>query len=195
LRELLAGHDETILDPLDARSLAARRCTSKAASGLSALVVRGRGFGVRHSGFDTLRPWQLQPLPAHRQAQAAEVCAQAPNGGLELHDAAQQSWGTEIGAHLQTLSKFGQPGKCSKRRDPATPTGGGRGGLPLVLARGEPSANPAVPADEEVTAKALDFMQRTKQADKPFFVRWNPTRMHIFKQLQAPPAERTWRRR
>jgi arylsulfatase A-like enzyme len=37
--------------------------------------------------------------------------------------------------------------------------------------------------DEEVTAKALDFMERAKKADKPFFIWWNSTRMHIFTHL------------
>ena len=38
--------------------------------------------------------------------------------------------------------------------------------------------------DEEVTAKALDFMQRAKAADKPFFLWWNSTRMHIWTHLK-----------
>ena len=37
--------------------------------------------------------------------------------------------------------------------------------------------------DEEVTTKALDFMERAKKADKPFFIWWNSTRMHIFTHL------------
>jgi len=37
--------------------------------------------------------------------------------------------------------------------------------------------------DEEVTAKALDFMERAKKANKPFFIWWNSTRMHIFTHL------------
>jgi arylsulfatase len=45
--------------------------------------------------------------------------------------------------------------------------------------------------DEEVTAKALDFMQRAKQADKPFFLWWNSTRMHIFTHLKASSAGKT----
>jgi arylsulfatase len=45
--------------------------------------------------------------------------------------------------------------------------------------------------DEEVTAKALDFMQRAKQADKPFFLWWNSTRMHIFTHLKAASAGKT----
>ena len=39
--------------------------------------------------------------------------------------------------------------------------------------------------DEEVTAKALDFMDRAKKADKPFFLWWNSTRMHIFTHLKT----------
>jgi arylsulfatase A-like enzyme len=38
--------------------------------------------------------------------------------------------------------------------------------------------------DEEVTAAALDFMERAKKADKPFFVWWNSTRMHIWTHLK-----------
>ena len=45
--------------------------------------------------------------------------------------------------------------------------------------------------DEEVNAKALDFMQRAKQADKPFFLWWNSTRMHIFTHLKAASDGKT----
>ena len=45
--------------------------------------------------------------------------------------------------------------------------------------------------DEEVTAKALDFMQRAKDADKPFFLWWNSTRMHIFTHLKAESEGKT----
>jgi arylsulfatase len=38
--------------------------------------------------------------------------------------------------------------------------------------------------DEEVTAAALDFMDRAVAADKPFFVWWNSTRMHIWTHLK-----------
>ncbi len=33
--------------------------------------------------------------------------------------------------------------------------------------------------DEEVTAKTLAYLEKAKKADKPFFVWWNATRMHI----------------
>ena len=38
--------------------------------------------------------------------------------------------------------------------------------------------------DEEVNAKAVDFMQRAVKDDKPFFVWWNSTKMHIFTHLK-----------
>ena len=143
LRELLAGHDEAILDPPDTRRLAACGCTSQAASGLSVLAVRGGRLGVRRSGLNTSRPWQLQPLLADRRAKSAEVFAEASNGGFELRDAAQQDGSAEIGAHVWILSKSGQLSKCSKRRHQATPTGDGGGGSPFVLSKGELSPNPA----------------------------------------------------
>jgi arylsulfatase len=45
--------------------------------------------------------------------------------------------------------------------------------------------------DEEVTARTLDFMERAKKADKPFFIWWNSTRMHIFTHLKAESAGKT----
>ncbi len=45
--------------------------------------------------------------------------------------------------------------------------------------------------DEEVTEKALDFMVRAKKADKPFFLWWNSTRMHIFTHLKAASEGKT----
>ncbi len=45
--------------------------------------------------------------------------------------------------------------------------------------------------DEEVTAKTLDFMERAKKADKPFFVWWNSTRMHIWTRLKAASQGKT----
>jgi arylsulfatase A-like enzyme len=45
--------------------------------------------------------------------------------------------------------------------------------------------------DEEVTAKALDFMERAKKADKPFFLWWNSTRMHIWTRLKQASEGKT----
>ena len=45
--------------------------------------------------------------------------------------------------------------------------------------------------DEEVNAKALAFMERSVKEDKPFFVWWNSTRMHIFTHLKEGVAGKT----
>ena len=42
--------------------------------------------------------------------------------------------------------------------------------------------------DEDFTASALDFMDRAKKADKPFFLWWNATRMHVWTHLK-PESE------
>ena len=45
--------------------------------------------------------------------------------------------------------------------------------------------------DEEVTAGALDFMDRAVADDKPFFLWWNSTRMHIFTHLKPESEGKT----
>ena len=45
--------------------------------------------------------------------------------------------------------------------------------------------------DEEVTARTLNFMQRAKEADKPFFIWWNSTRMHVWTHLKEESAGKT----
>ncbi len=45
--------------------------------------------------------------------------------------------------------------------------------------------------DDEVTAAALDFMDRAHKAGKPFFVWWNSTKMHIFTHLKEADQGKT----
>jgi len=45
--------------------------------------------------------------------------------------------------------------------------------------------------DEETTAAALDFMDRASEADKPFFVWWNSTRMHVWTHLKPESEGKT----
>ena len=45
--------------------------------------------------------------------------------------------------------------------------------------------------DEEVTAAAIDFMERAKAAEKPFFLWWNSTRMHVWTRLKAESEGKT----
>jgi arylsulfatase len=45
--------------------------------------------------------------------------------------------------------------------------------------------------DEEITARALAFMEEQHKAGKPFFVWWNSTRMHIWTHLKKDSQGRT----
>ena len=45
--------------------------------------------------------------------------------------------------------------------------------------------------DEEVTAKTLDYLEKAKNADKPFFLWWNSTRMHINTHLKKESRGKT----
>jgi arylsulfatase len=45
--------------------------------------------------------------------------------------------------------------------------------------------------DEEVTAGALKFMDNAAKADKPFFIWWNSTRMHVFTHLKKESEGKT----
>ncbi len=45
--------------------------------------------------------------------------------------------------------------------------------------------------DDEVTEKALDFLDRAKKADKPVFLWFNSTRMHIFTHLKPESKGKT----
>ncbi|MGI9520791.1 MAG: arylsulfatase [Hyphomicrobiaceae bacterium] len=45
--------------------------------------------------------------------------------------------------------------------------------------------------DEEVTAGALDFMERAADQKKPFFLWWNSTRMHVFTRLKKESQGKT----
>lgn len=45
--------------------------------------------------------------------------------------------------------------------------------------------------DEEFTTSAIDFMQRAKNAGKPFFLWWNSTRIHIWTRLKKESEGKT----
>jgi arylsulfatase A-like enzyme len=45
--------------------------------------------------------------------------------------------------------------------------------------------------DQEVNAKAIDFIERANAAGRPFFVWWNSTKMHIFTHLEESAEGRT----
>ena len=45
--------------------------------------------------------------------------------------------------------------------------------------------------DDEVTKATLDYLEKAKKADKPFFLWWNSTRMHIFTHLKPEAKGKT----
>jgi arylsulfatase len=45
--------------------------------------------------------------------------------------------------------------------------------------------------DDEVTKASLDYLEKAKKADKPFFLWWNATRMHIFTHLKPESKGKT----
>lgn len=45
--------------------------------------------------------------------------------------------------------------------------------------------------DEEFTKATLDYLEKAKKADKPFFLWWNSTRMHIFTHLKKESLGKT----
>ena len=45
--------------------------------------------------------------------------------------------------------------------------------------------------DQEVTDASIDFLKRAKEQDKPFFLWWNATRMHIWTRLKAESQDKT----
>jgi arylsulfatase len=45
--------------------------------------------------------------------------------------------------------------------------------------------------DEEITKASLDYLERAKKADKPFFLWWNSTRMHIWTHLKEGSKGKT----
>jgi len=45
--------------------------------------------------------------------------------------------------------------------------------------------------DEEVTKATLDYLEKAKKADKPFFLWWNSTRMHVHTHLKAESQGKT----
>ena len=45
--------------------------------------------------------------------------------------------------------------------------------------------------DEEFTREAIRFLEESKKEDKPFFLWWNSTRMHIWTRLKAESQGKT----
>jgi arylsulfatase len=91
--------------------------------------------------------------------------------------------------------KFGPRGViesyASTKDDPTVDGRNGRIGKQTVKDTGPLTKKRMETIDEEVTARTLDFMERAKKADKPFFVWYNTTRMHIWTHLKPESKGKT----
>jgi arylsulfatase len=67
----------------------------------------------------------------------------------------------------------------------------GAGGQQNITSTGPLNKKRMETIDEEVTKHAIRFMQDAKKADKPFFLWWNSTRMHIWTRLKAESQGKT----
>jgi arylsulfatase len=100
-------------------------------------------------------------------------------GNLYHLNAEQEPENPDYPQNPEFKKKFGPRGVIKSTVD-GTPEDTG----PLTIKRMET-------IDDEVTAGALDFMERAKQADKPFFLWWNSTRMHVWTHLKKASEGKT----
>jgi arylsulfatase len=80
---------------------------------------------------------------------------------------------------------------ASNKDDPTVDGRNGRIGKQTVKDTGPLTKKRMETIDDEVTAKALDFLERAKKADKPFFLWYNTTRIHIHTHLKAASDGKT----
>ena len=89
--------------------------------------------------------------------------------------------------------RFGPRGvlktKATDRDDPTIDPRFGRVGKQTIEDTGPLTTKRMETIDEEFLAAALDAMDRAKIAGKPFFLWYNPTRMHIWTHLQKKYAD------
>jgi arylsulfatase len=80
---------------------------------------------------------------------------------------------------------------ASSKDDPTVDGRNGRIGKQTVKDTGPLTKKRMETIDEEVTARTLDFMTRAKKADKPFFLWYNTTRIHIWTHLKKESEGKT----
>ena len=80
---------------------------------------------------------------------------------------------------------------ASDKDDPTEDGRNGRIGKQTVKDTGPLTRKRMETIDEEVTAKTLNFLERAKKADKPFFCWYNTTRIHIWTHLKKESEGKT----
>jgi len=92
-------------------------------------------------------------------------------------------------------AKFGPRGVmhclASETDDPTDEPRFGKVGKQTCKDTGPLSRKRMETVDEEVTAGALQFMNKAVKANKPFFVWWNSSRMHVFTHLKKESQGKT----
>jgi arylsulfatase A-like enzyme len=86
------------------------------------------------------------------------------------------------------LAKFGPRGVlhsfASGKEDPTVDPRFGKVGKQTIQDTGPLTKKRMETVDDEITAAALKFMDKAHQDNKPFFVWWNSSRMHIWTHLK-----------
>jgi arylsulfatase A-like enzyme len=80
---------------------------------------------------------------------------------------------------------------ASDKDDPTEDGRNGRIGKQTIKDTGPLTKKRMETIDEEVTAKTLNFLERAKKADKPFFCWYNSTRIHIWTHLKKESDGKT----
>jgi arylsulfatase len=95
----------------------------------------------------------------------------------------------------QFRARFGPRGlldtKASDRDDPTEDPRFGRVGRQVIKDTGPLTKKRMETAEEELLDRALDFMDRSVRAGKPFFLWHNTTRMHVFTHLSPKWANKS----
>jgi arylsulfatase len=81
--------------------------------------------------------------------------------------------------------------KATDKDDPTEDPRFGKVGKQTIKDTGPLTKKRMETIDDEVTAHTLDFMQRAKNADKPFFIWYNTSRMHVFTHLKKESEGKT----
>jgi arylsulfatase len=81
--------------------------------------------------------------------------------------------------------------KATDRDDPTVDPRFGKVGKQTIEDTGPLTRKRMETVDDEITAAALDFIDRQHKAGKPFFCWWNSTRMHIYTHLKPGSAGKT----
>jgi arylsulfatase len=116
-------------------------------------------------------------------------------GNLYHLNAEEEPENPDYPKNPQFKARFGPRGvlkcKASDRDDPTVDPRFGKVGKQIIEDTGPLTRKRMETVDDEITAAALDFIDRQHKAGKPFFCWWNSTRMHIWTHLKKESEGKT----